>query len=433
MAEMMELYREAENSVLGILIADAPFTAAEVFSRVRPEDFVTGISRHIFQTCQAMYNRGDVIEPLTVKATCGAEFLEWTRELEQIAPSSQYCEAYVDKLLELSQRFRLQKLFRDAMEENGRGLPMEEIIGKIECMNSVLATNADKRNFSMKDMLVRFYSRFGQKRQYIDWGFDEINRFVRVNRKHYVIIGARPSAGKTAFALQVALHMAENHNVTFFSLETDDETISDRMMAMQSYVNLGHIMDGDLAEDETQALIEKKTKLQDLNFNFYEASGITVEEIRGVTNKNKSDVIVIDYLQLIRHRDSRLKEYEATTEITKALQRLAKSGICVIALSQLSRAGEGVSALRGSGQLEQDADVVMMLNYPDKKDLETEDEEKDFEAGRLRCIDIEKNKNGRTGSIPFWFDGAHQRFLAQWKGFYHSKLRLMEDETSESA
>ena len=116
--------------------------------------------------------------------------------------------------------------------------------------------------------------------------------------------------------------------------------------------------------------------------------------------------------------------------MTTALQRLAKSGVCVIALSQLSRGGEGMSALRGSGQIEQDADVVMLLDYPSKEDVQSEEEEADLEAGFLRVIEIVKNKGGRRGSIPFWFCGAQQRFLAQWKGFYQSKLRMMEDETA---
>lgn len=79
------------------------------------------------------------------------------------------------------------------------------------------------------------------------------------------------------------------------------------------------------------------------------------------------------------------------------MQRLAKSGVCVIALSQLSRGGEGMAALRGSGQIEQDADVVMLLDYPSEKDVESDEEAADLEAGRLRVIEIVKNKGGRRG------------------------------------
>ncbi len=428
MAEMMELYRQTEDSVLGVLIADAEVNAAEVFSRVKPEDFVTGISRSIFETCRDMYNRGDVIDPLTVQAACGAEFMGWIDELNKISPSSRYCSAYVDKLLELSKRYRLQKLFREAMDQNMAGMPMEELIGKIECMNEILAADNDRRSFTMLDLGVDFFGHVGVKRTFIDWGFDELNRYIKVKPKHYVLIGARPSAGKTAFALQTALYMAQKHNVTFFSFETDAETIEDRIMAANAYVDLAHIQSGELSEDEMQLLVKKKSELLHRNFHFYEASGITVEEIRAVTNKNKSDIIIIDYLQLIRSRRRYKDEYGEITEITKALQRLAKSGVCVIALSQLSRTGEGMSALRGSGQLEQDADVVLMLDYPAEKDAESDEEKADLKAGRLRVIDIVKNKNGPRGSIPFWFCGTQQRFLVQWKGFYHSQLRMMEDE-----
>lgn len=247
-----------------------------------------------------MYGRGDVIDPLTVKAACGSEFATWLKELEQITPSARYCGAYVDKLLELSRRYRLQKLFREALDGNFAGLPMEELIGKIECMNSVVADDNDQRSSTMTDLLTDFYGRMGTERQYLDWGFDELNRYVKVNPKHYVVVGARPSAGKTAFALQVALHMAEKHNVTFFSLETDSETVEDRIMAAQAGVDLAHIQSGKLEEAETVTLVEAKRKLADRNFHFYEATGVTVDEIRAVTCRNKSDIIVVDYLQLVR-------------------------------------------------------------------------------------------------------------------------------------
>ena len=226
--------------------------------------------------------------------------------------------------------------------------------------------------------------------------------------------------------------MAEKHNVTFFSLETDAETVEDRIMAAQAGVDLAHIQSGKLEEAETVTLVEAKRKLADRNFHFYEATGVTVDEIRAVTCRNKSDIIVVDYLQLVRSSDPKHigKEYETITEVTTALQRLAKSGVCGIALSQLSRGGEGMAALRGSGQIEQDADVVMLLDYPSEKDVESDEEAADLEAGRLRVIEIVKNKGGRRGSIPFWFCGSQQRFLAQWQGFYQSKLRMMEDDAT---
>ena len=232
--------------------------------------------------------------------------------------------------------------------------------------------------------------------------------------------------------LDMQREMAEKHNVTFFSLETDSETVEDRIMAAQAGVDLAHIQSGNLDEAETVTLVEAKRKLADRNFHFYEATGVTVDEIRAVTCRNKSDIIVVDYLQLVRSSDPKHigKEYETITEVTTALQRLAKSGVCVIALSQLSRGGEGMAALRGSGQIEQDADVVMLLDYPSEKDVESDEEAADLEAGRLRVIEIAKNKGGRRGSIPFWFCGSQQRFLAQWQGFYQSKLRMMEDDAT---
>ncbi|RHT27811.1 hypothetical protein DW806_06760 [Butyricicoccus sp. AM32-19] len=433
MADMMDLYHEAEDSVLGTLIADGAVNAPLVFARVKSEDFVTGISRQIFETCRKMYSNGDVIDPLTVRAACGAEFMSWLKELEQITPSARYCDTYVDKLLEMSKRYRLQKLLREALDVNFAGLPIEELIGKIEGINSVISAGNDKRNYTMTDLQVDFQEHQGVKRQYLDFGFDELNRFVKANLKNYIVIGARPSAGKTAFALQVALHMAQTHNVTFFSFETDNQTMEDRMMALRAGVDLAHIQSGELTEDETLALAKTSKQLLSHNFNFYDACGMTVEEIRAVTNNNRSNVIVVDYLQLVRSSNPKHvgKEYETVTEVTAGLQRLAKSGVCVIALSQLSRGGEGMEALRSSGQIEQDADVIMLLDYPDEEEVKSDKEAMaDLKAGRLRVVKIVKNKNGMRGRIPFWFCGSQQRFLVQWQGFYQSKLRMMEDDAT---
>ena len=118
-----------------------------------------------------------------------------------------------------------------------------------------------------------------------------------------------------------------------------------------------------------------------------------------------------------------MTEYDAITANTKALQQLAQLGVCVIALSQLSNEGN----LRGSGQIKQDADVVLRLGVPNKDRLKTPEQFRALEEDRLRILKIEKNRDGRRLTLPFWFEGQYQRFVEEWNGFYQADVEKMDD------
>ena len=158
-----------------------------------------------------------------------------------------------------------------------------------------------------------------------------------------------------------------------------------------------------------------------LNFKIYEASGYTPEQIRSDIVKDRLDIVFIDYLQLIQNANKKYSEYERVTYASTALKNIATElDVTVVALSQLNRnitkyEEPDPSDLRSSGQIEQDANVILFLYIPNDDELKNPDDIENQDA--LRWLKIAKAKEGRTGKFKMFFDGKHQRFTEDWVYF----------------
>ena len=224
-----------------------------------------------------------------------------------------------------------------------------------------------------------------------------------IDKGDYIVIGARPSEGKTAIALNMATRMAKSGvKVGFFSLETSELKLMDRIIAEMCSVNFGRIKRGQLTEDEWRAVAETSARIQSLPLWLIPASGKTVAWIAAETLRLGLDVIFIDYLGLITGPGKSI--YEQVTNISKDLHNFAQQHkVMVVALSQLNRGDPAqlptLERLRESGQIEQDVDAAVLLHNPPSGD--------DFRECQLI---IAKNKEGICGSIDMIFNGSNQRF-----------------------
>ena len=204
--------------------------------------------------------------------------------------------------------------------------------------------------------------------------------------------------------------MAEKYRVGFFSLETSPAKLSDRIISHMAQVPLSQIKTRKLGQSDWTALSRACARLYELQLDLIDAGGMTVRDIRAVTLNKRYDVIFVDYLQLVNARGK--NRYEEVTSISLGLHELARTGhIAVIALAQLSRPEQvkenknGVvkfvqptmSSFRESGQIEQDADVALLL-YPSNPN----------DNGGSRLLKIGKNKEGERDRIELDFDGATQ-------------------------
>jgi replicative DNA helicase len=262
-----------------------------------------------------------------------------------------------------------------------------------------------------------------QEKRGVPSGFTAIdNVLAGFQKSDLVILAARPSMGKTTFALDIARNaaMTYDQSVGIFSLEMSDQQLVDRLLAAEAGVDSWKLRTGRLSNDqEYESLQGAMQKLHKAPIHIIDEAAMNIVKMRSAARRLKNeyglDMLIVDYLQLMspsltKGSDSMVQQI---TEISRSLKILAKEmEIPVIALSQLSRAVEQrggkprLSDLRDSGSIEQDADVVMFIHREDKMN-----KDKEAERPNIAEILIEKHRNGPTGLAELYFDEKHVRFL----------------------
>lgn len=265
-------------------------------------------------------------------------------------------------------------------------------------MGEALTLDREEQDFVPIGKLVDTYIRkLDEKPQYIPSGIPVLDKHLHLAPGNLFIIGGRPSAGKTALSLQMACEMARNgYKVCYFSLETDPDTLTARIIANRLAIPLSDVK----AKTVPQSSLDDLAELHRLPLFIRSASGKGAGWIKAQAQRMKAQVVFIDYLQLLTASKAK-DRYQQITSISIALHELAQTtGILVVALAQLNRnaahASPSTADLKESGQLEQDADAILLLSA-DKE--------------QYQAI-LAKNKEGRVGEIPLTFDKARQRFLA---------------------
>ena len=232
--------------------------------------------------------------------------------------------------------------------------------------------SADKADecVSAKDGILNFYKQYqeGKRKQYITTGIAKIDKYTYMNKGDFIVIGARPSAGKTAITLQMALHMAKTHRVAYFSLETSAEKLYDRAISNFAHVSFRNIKNGLVGEEsalEWQKIATASSAFSNLDLFIVPASGYTVSKIESKAVELGAEVIFVDYLSLVKARGK--DRFEQVTNVSMGLHNLAQQRkIMVVALSQLSRNGvnePSMSDLRESGAIEQDFLQLSCINW----------------------------------------------------------------------
>jgi len=251
-------------------------------------------------------------------------------------------------------------------------------------------------------------------------GFKALDSVVKGFRSgQLIVIGARPGMGKTAFALDVARRVAAagGKRVLFFSLEMSTEELTERMIASESELNLSRVQSGDLDGGELERVREAVTSFSGVDLVLNSDPMVRVSDIRAASLREQARgslcLIVVDYLQLMTSGKTKSIENRQAevAEISRSLKILARElEIPVVALSQLSRNLESrhdkqpqLSDLRDSGQIEQDADLVLFLHREEMYDENTP------KKGIIEVI-VAKHRNGPTGKISLWFEPSLMRF-----------------------
>jgi replicative DNA helicase len=428
---------EAEKALLGAIILK-PDVMHDVSVTVFPESFYADKHRNIFSAISQIFSKGDPIDLVSVVTKLkdmsvldrvgGAAYIT---ELIEMVPAAGNATYYAEQVLNKS---TLRNLIHaaDDIAEIGFGDPesVDEALDQAEkkIFQATQAPSAQKFypiGSALKEAWERFehLSANQDVRRGVPSGFAALDNVLSgFQKSDLIILAARPSMGKTTFALDIARNAALQYgsSVGIFSLEMSSQQLVDRMLAAESGVDSWKLRTGKLSNDhEYEALQGAMTKLHKAPIHIIDEAAMNIVKMRSAARRLKNefglDMLIVDYLQLMsptltKNSDSMVQQ---VTEISRSLKILARElEVPVIALSQLSRAVEQrggkprLSDLRDSGSIEQDADVVMFIHREDKMN-----KDKEAERPNIAEILIEKHRNGPTGLAELYFDGAHVRFL----------------------
>ena len=419
-----------------------PVAIVDATAKLQVDDFSLDSHRRIYSAMLELSELGHAIDLTTLAAV-----LERRKELEAIGQRSYLASLYENLPRHLAienyvQIVKDKSIMRQLMQVCELGLNRAadqsesslDVLGSVESRLLEISENAIKRGFSDIGQIVS--ESFGSIDQLYEQGreitglethYTEFDRMTSgLQKSDLMIIAARPSMGKTAWAINIAQNASvrDGKVVAVFSLEMSKESLLRRLLASEALVNSRKIQTGFLPREDKQKLINALDRLMGSKMFIDDTPGITLTEMRAKVRRLKQqegalDLILIDYLQLMtmasqgpggRRPENRNQEVSA---ISRGLKALAKEmGVPVVALSQLSRGSEQrqgdkkplLSDLRESGSIEQDADVVCFIHREEYYDRENEDIK-----GQAEII-IAKQRNGPTGSIKLAYLSDYTRF-----------------------
>lgn len=423
---------EAEQSVIGSMIMDREAIEA-VKDTIQEEDFYHPDLKIIYEVMVALYNTNRPVDLVTLQSALtdrdvlgqvgGIEYLS---KLAMAVPTSAHAKHYALIVKEKSTLRKVIKASQDIMAEAYDGSqPVETVLNGAEETIFNIVQNRDSGEFTSVAELVNpmltkleLLTKNQGKVTGISTGFLDLDyRTAGMQPSDLVLVAARPSMGKTAFALNVVQHAAvhEKKVCALFSLEMSKDQLLNRMVCSEAMVDAQKVRTGDLEDEDWSKISMGAVILAESPIYIDDTAGITIADMRAKCRKLKMehglDLIMIDYLQLMSGGGKQQSREQEISEISRGLKALAREmSAPVVALSQLSRACESradhrpmLSDLRESGAIEQDADVVMFL-YRD------EYYHPDSEQKNQAELIIAKQRNGPTGTINLVWIGQYTKF-----------------------
>jgi replicative DNA helicase len=426
---------ESERSVIGALMLDKN-AVIQVADFLAPTDFYETKNQRIYGTILELFTSGEPIDILTVSHVLkdkkeldlvgGTEYLT---ELVSATPTSAHVAHYAQIVKEQRVRRDLIEAASEINEKTFDERNFEELLESVEQKIFGISQRSRPQKFvQLKDELPGAYERLeklhrGEKGTLrgLATHFHALDNMLSgLQRSDLIILGARPSFGKTSLALDIARQAATlgNRSVGIFSIEMSREQIIDRLISGQAQIPLWRLRTGRLNDEMEFALVQQSLdELSKSKIFIDDTASPTLLQMRSMARRlqleHGIDLLIIDYLQLIQPRTGTDSMVQQVTEISRGLKALARElNVPILAVSQLSREVDKrevkiprLSDLRESGSLEQDADVVLFIYRKDRERLDTPENEKNITE-----IIVAKHRNGPVGSIKLMFDPENVGF-----------------------
>ena len=398
MAVTSAKWLEAQRAVIGSLMIDQA-CAGEVFQTATAAMFSDQNMRKIFEAVRDLWGAGKVFDPVTVLAKAGDDQKDLIWKCMEMTPTAAHAGAYA-RIVRTEARLAALQVEALAIST---AETMEDAEKAYANLGPLFEDTEDLEDYSLTEMIGMYLDRMNDQTppDYLHFGIERLDAALAVTPGMFVILGADSSTGKTALALQFAVHIAKaGKRVGFFSLETPQEPLQNRLMAERQLAGIPvpSSQHKKLTDEDFRRAAEIGMASGDIPLRVIRKA-TTMTQIRARTIQRQFEVIFVDYLQLIDcpGRD----RYETVTQISMGMHRMAQElGVTVIGLSQITQGEKGKKAkltvddLRESRQLKQDADIVLLMSKSTEKN----------DPPEARVLEIAKNKDGRRAKVRLNFD-----------------------------
>ena len=428
---------EAEAAVLGSILIN-PESMNKIVEILEPDYFYSPQNKLIYEAVFTLYNQNKPTDVLSL-----AEYFRSRNKLDDIGGIEYLSELGLDNVLSSNVEYYAQIIKENALKRklvNAGSIIIEEVFKNPEA--EVALEVAEKTIFDiaqqkssqdvklitnlLMETVEQLEFRFNNKGSYtgVPSGYYDLDAMLAgFQKSDLIILAARPSMGKTAFALNIAQNIGiEQHvPVLIFSLEMSASQLTQRILCSEAEIDAQRARTGELNEQEWEKIADVMNKLHEAPILIDDSSGVTLSDIRAKARRIKTKypdlgLIIIDYLQLIEDKTI-MDRNQAISGISRGLKSLARElNVPIISLSQLSRKVEDrtdkrpmLSDLRESGAIEQDADVVMFVHREEYYDKENP------ELKNKASIIIAKQRNGPVGSVDLLFFGSTTKFKNKMK------------------
>lgn len=412
----MNSTEEFEYSVIGAICIDN-----RIIDKISPvlsaDDFTIGACADIYEAAQDAVSRGKTFDAIYAADVVGKRVedgIGFVTDCMKLCPSCHNAEFHAKEVHKRAQIRNLEgEISERLLDANLGTVDPNDLAAEIAGVcQDYLVSGRSKRYSTMEQALSKVYDRITnpKKEDCIDTGFPRLDSMLKgMPKGNLVLIGARPSVGKSAFALSIAEHVARaNGTVMLYSLEMNDDECAERSVAKMSGIEMDKLIDGDLTAGQYETLSNVCGKLEKYPIKIFDTPNVTPSAIRRDARMFKDvKLIIIDFISLMQS-DKKFQQNRNLElgQISRDLKNLAvELDVPILCLSQLSRSKDEkteptLSDLRDSGELEQNANKVMFLWQ-----LEA------FEDGTKEIgVSVAKNRRGRLGAVKMEFNGNYMRF-----------------------
>ena len=428
---------ELERATLGSMLQDADAVDAAIQQHLTAGDFYARANQRIYEAVLSLDEKGlradiqTVVQELKqlgkLDEAGGAAYVS---SLTTVIPSSANIDYYAQSVRNYSLRRALLKVASEiGVKVYDESKESREVLEEVQ--QSIFDLSDSRQVFSFRrlgevltetiDIIEKVY-KSKQPLTGIPTGFEKLDQMTSgFQPSDFIVIGARPSVGKTALALNIASHIAFTKKIplAFFSLEMSQIALGQRLISSEGMVEGNKLRSGFITPSDHKNIINGMAKMYDAPFYIVDMPNMKLLDLRSQARKMRAqqqiEIVFVDYLGLIGHENNSLPRYEQISEISRSLKSLARElSIPVVVLCQLNREAQwetpSLANLRDSGSIEQDADLVLFLHRETKKKKDKEDEEQLPSDVIPTDLIVAKQRNGPVGNVKLELQSKFARF-----------------------